>query len=709
MKLRLLLLTACSLMFLQKVDAQAPLLIYTDNLVNDFQNWSWATVNFANTSPVYSGSDSISVTTANYSALSLYYPPGFNTALYTNLSFWINGGTVGGQVINVVGEVGGDAATSYTLPRLTTFWQQYTIPLSTLGAANKTNCNGFLWQSTIAGSAPTFYVDAVQLNPVPAPSLTHIAINAAQSVRTADTRWFGINTAVWDGYFDTAETISQLNEAALTTLRFPGGSEADVYNWATDMSLGDDFAWATSFDDFAHVATNIGAQVIITVNYGTGTPAEAAAWVADSNVTNNYGFKYWEIGNELYGTWETDSNTYPHDPYTYATRVQSYIQQMKAVATNIKVGVVVVNGEDTDSNGYTNHPATNSATGQVHYGWTPVLLSTLKSLGVTPDFAIFHWYPQSGSDSDPLLLQGTGSWTPNAANLRMMITDYFGPGGTNIELLCTENNNDSGPEGKQSVSLVNAIYYADSLGQLMQTEFNSFCWWDLRNGQDTSGDNDPSLYGWRIYGDFGVMNGQAADLPDRYPPFFSAKLMQYFVRGGDTVLAATSSYSLLSAYATRRTNGALTLLVINKNPVSDFTAQIALDSFTPSPAASIYSYGMPQDDAAETGTGSCDIAQTNFSAATTNFNYTFAPYSLTVFVFAPVAPSLMALPPQPGSGQLVLQLAGQSGTPYVLQTSTDLAAWTPVSTNVPAASPLNITNTLIPGAEAQFWRAVWVP
>ena len=87
---------------------------------------------------------------------------------------------------------------------------------------------------------------------------------------------------------------------------------------------------------------------------------------------------------------------------------------------------------------------------------------------------------------------------------------------------------------------------------------------------------------------------------------------------------------------------------------------------------------MTQDNAAETGTGSCDIA-TNVLTVTTNFLYTFAPYSLTVFSFAPVAPSLKALPSRPGSGQLVLQLGGQSGTPYLLQRSTNLSAWTPVS------------------------------
>jgi hypothetical protein len=142
--------------------------------------------------------------------------------------------------------------------------------------------------------------------------------------------------------------------------------------------------------------------------------------------------------------------------------------------------------------------------------------------------------------------------------------------------------------------------------------------------------------------------------------------------------------------------------------VSNLTAQIALNGFTPASSATVYSYGTNQDDAAETGIGSCDIA-TNIVAAATNFSYTFAPYSLTVFSFAPVAPSLKALSSPAGSGQFVFQLAGQTGAPYVVQVSTNLSAWTPVSTNIPATSSLNITNTLTAGAAGQFWRAVWLP
>src|SRR5580658_2760345 len=67
-------------------------IIYNGALQNGWQNWSWATVNFANTSPVSAGkSSSISVTCQGYQAL---YVRGnsFNPSLYASLSFWVNGG-----------------------------------------------------------------------------------------------------------------------------------------------------------------------------------------------------------------------------------------------------------------------------------------------------------------------------------------------------------------------------------------------------------------------------------------------------------------------------------------------------------------------------------------------------------------------------------------------------------------------------------------
>jgi len=685
--------------------AEGPLPLYTDHLVNGFQNWSWAANNFSDS---YGGSNCISARAADWDALWLEQS-GFNTIYYTNISFWINGGPGGGQVVQLVGTLGGNSVSSHVLPALSrNAWVEFTTTLSSLGVADATNCTGFWFQLTASGTTNTFYLTAVQVAARPAPSLVHIGIDATNAIRTADPRWFGINTANWDADLDTPETISELQEAGLQFMRFPGGSESDDYHWASNTTDSNIWRWSTSFDSFARVATKIGAKVVITANYGTGSAAEAAAWVKDSNVTNKYGFQYWEIGNEEYGTWETDSNSSPHDPYTYAQRAQSYIQQMKAADPGIKIGVVVTTGEDTDSNGYSSHPATNSATHKVHYGWTPVLLSTLKSLGATPDFVIYHWYPEyTGGESDPLLLQGTGNWVGDAANLRQMITDYFGSGGTNIELLVTENNSNAGAQGKQSVSLVNALYYADSLCQLMTTEFNSFIWWDLRNGVDTTGTVDPTLYGWRLYGDLGMLDGLGTSLTNRYPPYFTAKLMQYFLRAGDTVLSASSDWGLLSAYAVRRTNGSLTLMVINKDSTTPLTAKFALTNFVPEAAATLYSYGIPQDNAAEMGAGSCDIAHTNFSGAAANFNFTFAPYSATVFALAPAAPAVTVLPGQPRDGQFVLQVNGQPRVPYVLQVSTDLVTWTPISTNFAATGVMSVTNSTV--TNAAFWRAVWEP
>jgi alpha-N-arabinofuranosidase len=686
--------------------AQASLPLYTDNLVNGFQDWSWAPLNLANPSPVHSGIRSISVSPgAAWQAVALHQSD-FSTSPYDSLTFWANGGAGGGQTLQVLAVLGGVTGPPFAAPALKAgVWQQVTVPLSAIGAANKTNCEGFWLQVTSGGSLGTFYLDDVQLNAASAPLLVHLAVNAAQPLRTVDPRMFGLNAAVWDGSVDTPDTLAELREIGCSMLRFPGGSLSDEYHWASNTTDSNTWQWASSFTKLAQITTNLGAQALITVNYGTGTAAEAADWVRAANVTNRYGFKHWEVGNEVYGTWETDSNTFPHDAYTYATRAASYIQQMKAADPSIKIGVVAVVGETNNINGYTSHPARNPRTGLNNYGWTPVMLSTLKTAGATPDFLIYHWYPEyTDGESDALVLQSSAIWPAAAADLRRQIQDYFGPGGTNIELLCTENNSNSGAQGRQSTSLVNALYLADNLGRLMTTEFNSYVWWDLRNGADTGGDMDPSLYGWRANGDLGMIDG----LTNRYPDFYGMKLMSYFARGGDSVLAAASDYLLLTAYAVRHADGSLGVLVLNKDTATNFNAQIAVAGFAPSSDATVLSYGIPQDNAARIGTGSQDIASSSFAIAGAAFQYSFPPLSLTLFSLPPAAPLLTARSTAPtAGGEFLVQLQGSAGAPYVIQTSTDLLVWAPVRTNTLVSGTMTLTNVIAPGPSQGFWRAVW--
>ena len=344
----------------------------------------------------------------------------------------------------------------------------------------------------------------------------------------------------------------------------------------------------------------------------------------------------------------------------------------------------------------------------------PVLLTTLKSLGVMPDFVIHHVYPEwtdannpAGSDSDQSLMQSSTNWAADAADLRQQLSDYTGAAGAGIELLCTENNADAGAQGEQSTSLVDGLYYADSRGQLMQTEFNSHVWWDFRNGTDTSGWFDPSLYGWRTYGDLGMVNG-----PDtRLPAFYAAKLMQYFAQAGDTILASASDYPWLSIYAAQKAGGALSLLVLNKDTTTNFNAQIALADYSPAASATVRSFGIPQDEAARTNgpAAAQDIATNVFTGAATTFNYNFPALSLTLFTLGPSAPTLAVVPPAHPGGQLVLRLQGQAGARYYLQEATAFTNWTSVSTNSLTARWVNITNPIPAGTAMKFYRAVWQP
>jgi len=470
-------------------------------------------------------------------------------------------------------------------------------------------------------------------------SQVNVTVDATKPIRVVDNRQFGVNAPFWDSTFTNATTTDTLTEMGTQFMRYGGGSATDEYNWMSNTDLVSGETWAFNIDLFAVKAKALGNQGIITVNYGSGTatgsPDSAAAYVQYANVTNHYGFKYWEIGNECYGTWEYDTNTPAHDGLTYATRAAAYIQAMKAMDPSIKIGIVADASEDSYIEA-TAVPVTNPVTGVSHSGWTPIVLTQLKALGVYPDFLIYHMYAQNaGQENDALLLQVSPTvWAMAAANLRMQLNDYLGMAtASGIELLVTENNSVSTSPGKQSVSLVNGLYLADSTACLMQTEFNSLVWWDLHNGQALNSSTAPinvssSLYGWRIYGDYGVEN-QATN--DRYPTFYVEKLLSHYARGGDTVITTSSDNPLLSAYAVTRTNGSLSILVINKSPTVTYSVAFGITGFTPQGNETLYSYGIPQDNNAMPGsTGSPDIVVSTATGAAGSFSASFAPYSVTV-------------------------------------------------------------------------------
>src|SRR5665213_2798616 len=100
--------------------AQAPLLIYSNSLVNAFQDWSFSTHNLTNRSPVHSAPYSISVIATNWQAVSFEHAD-INTASCQALFFWVNGGPVGGQVLQVQADtnaLNGPVAGTYAMAAL---------------------------------------------------------------------------------------------------------------------------------------------------------------------------------------------------------------------------------------------------------------------------------------------------------------------------------------------------------------------------------------------------------------------------------------------------------------------------------------------------------------------------------------------------------------------------------------------------------------
>ncbi|MGD0206824.1 MAG: glycoside hydrolase family 44 protein [Verrucomicrobiota bacterium] len=256
-----------------QLTARADQIIYDDALENGWANWSWATVNLANTSTVHSGSDSISVTANNTSSSwqALYLSvSATNTSRFTNLTFWINGGT-GGQAVLVQGILGGTAQTPGVQigPLPTNLWRQVTLSMSALGVANQANFTGFWLQAEGSSTIPTFYVDDISLvtNAVVSGTNAPVSITVnAQASRNP------ISPLIYGVAFASSNQVADLN----FTMNRSGGNAETRYNWqlnahnhAADWyfeSIDDGNATpGASADDFVANSRNGGAQAMITI------------------------------------------------------------------------------------------------------------------------------------------------------------------------------------------------------------------------------------------------------------------------------------------------------------------------------------------------------------------------------------------------------------------------------------------------------------
>jgi hypothetical protein len=258
------------LLFARAAMTQADQFIFNDALTNSWESWKWATVSLTNSSPVHAGNTSIKVTPSAWEALYLAHPAQ-DASSFTNLTFYIHGGTSGGQLLLLRATLNGVGQTITNLPTLTTGWQQIVIPLTALGLSNQTTFDG-LWIQDRTGTAQSaFYVDDISLTAVPpTPPVTNInvvlTVDAARNRHTISDFIYGVASA-------NSNQLKDLN----VILNRSGGNAETRYNWQLNAhNRGNDYYFQSiadsstnapgkAADDFVANSKAANAEAMITI------------------------------------------------------------------------------------------------------------------------------------------------------------------------------------------------------------------------------------------------------------------------------------------------------------------------------------------------------------------------------------------------------------------------------------------------------------
>lgn len=149
------------------------------------------------------------------------------------------------------------------------------------------------------------------------------------------------------------EVVRLAHEMGISLIRYPGGHYSDFYHWkdgigpyekrqAVPHAAGKEDKSPIYFgtNEALDFARRIDAQLMITVNAGTGTAQEAADWISYINGAEQQ-VRYCEVGNELYINDRSPiSKAITIDPATYVQRFREFAQAIRAVDPRIMIGAI---------------------------------------------------------------------------------------------------------------------------------------------------------------------------------------------------------------------------------------------------------------------------------------------------------------------------------------------------------------------------------
>ena len=441
-------------------------------------------------------------------------------------------------------------------------------------------------------SLPASYDDVPQSAGLKA---VDINVNFAKRITKISKYVFGNNANCWTGWMQNDPALMQnINKLKMGVMRIPGGSTSDVYFWdrkgvyenyalkSFDPPLTDipstitpwigsrvqDFEnWSMGIDQYYQMMQLTGAIGMVTVNYGyarygTGSnPVSQAAHLAANWVRADNGrSKFWEIGNEVFGSWEAGyeiDQTLNKDGQPknitgdlYGKHTLVFIDSMRQAARQtgkeIFIGAVCL---EEGSSGMAN--------------WNKEVIARV---GDKIDFYIIHSYftPYKVNSTPDVILNSPSKIAGYKTYLQIELLNQGKPA---VPVFLTEWNIFT--EGsKQQVSFINGMHASLVLGELIKNKYEVGVRWDLANGWADG--NDHGLFS------FGDEPGVA-----RYAPRPAFYYLYYFQKYfGDIMVEATTNSSNLVAYASQFSSGEAGIVLVNKNNF-DQVVELNLKNFKP--------------------------------------------------------------------------------------------------------------------------------
>ena len=395
---------------------------------------------------------------------------------------------------------------------------------------------------------------------------------------------YGNNSNLWMGQMVTQPELMQyVKDLSPHIIRAPAGSVSDVYFWnGTDANPapadapanlldgsgnsgtayywygGNTGSWTFSLSNYYTLLAQTNSTGIITVNYGyarygtSANPVGAAAHLAADWVRYDNGrTKYWEIGNETYGSWEAgyqidvsqnkDGQPALVSGFMYGKHVKTFIDSMQAAAketgTTIYIGATL----------YDKAPASWDNTSV--QDWNK---GVFQQAGSSPDFYIVHdYFTAYNTNSDVFDILISANSIPRA--IMSFVKSELQTAGLPMKPIALTEWNIEATGSRQNVSYIAGIHAAKTIGSIIKNQFGEASRWDLANGWSNGDDQ----------GMFNIGDEPGASPWNPRPAFYYLYYFQQFF-GDRMVQDSLQSASLdITTYSSSFSSGQASTVIIN--------------------------------------------------------------------------------------------------------------------------------------------------